>query len=160
MNKLLAMHTLASLACALIPFTSVSAQQPAAPAGFRHERAVIPAAAGPQRLAIDVPLLAGLFSSNDEDEPGVSRSLARKMGRAEYRFPVWSGRWEAWNIVFRRGLPVFRRGISISGVIREMGGAEYRFPERSSDSSERPAARGSPSRRSRSWVAWRRMRAA
>jgi hypothetical protein len=31
MNKLLAMHTLASMACALIPFTSVSAQQPAAP---------------------------------------------------------------------------------------------------------------------------------
>lgn len=31
MNKLLAMHTLASLACALIPFTSVSSQQPTAP---------------------------------------------------------------------------------------------------------------------------------
>ncbi|MEP6915668.1 MAG: DUF3999 family protein [Acidobacteriota bacterium] len=38
---------------------ATAAQQRGAPAGFRHERAVLPAGAGPQRLAIDVPLLAG-----------------------------------------------------------------------------------------------------
>lgn len=46
-------------AAALTGIVIAHAQQPAAPERFRHERDVTTAGAGPQRLAIDVPLLVG-----------------------------------------------------------------------------------------------------
>ena len=55
--------TTGSIRCALLAAAltavTVSAQSPAAPPAFRFERPVVAGGAGPTRLPIDVPLLAG-----------------------------------------------------------------------------------------------------
>jgi hypothetical protein len=50
---------LRSVALASVAVASLSAQQPATPPPFRFERPIVTGGAGPKRLAIDVPLLAG-----------------------------------------------------------------------------------------------------
>src|SRR5258707_6531756 len=51
-----------SIAVALFAVTT-SAQQSAPPPAFRFERPIVSGGAGPRRLAIDVPLLAGTASA-------------------------------------------------------------------------------------------------
>ena len=52
-------RALRSALLAVAAAVTLSAQQAAAPPPFRYERPLVTGGAGPRRLAIDVPLLAG-----------------------------------------------------------------------------------------------------
>jgi hypothetical protein len=78
---------------------AAAAAQPAAPAAFRFERPIAPNGQGPRRLAVDVPLLAGvnrqlsdlrLFDANGREIPYllVSRPLAEPVWKPAVILPV------------------------------------------------------------------------
>ena len=89
------------LAVAVVLQASAAAQPPVAPAAFRFERPIAANGQGPRRLAVDVPLLAGvnrelsdlrLFDANAREIPYLlaSRPLAESVWRPAVILPVAS----------------------------------------------------------------------